>query len=118
MKISDETKKILKEALMLLGIGEDVFEAMAEEAVNTNYFIDSILDELQERGYVSFVKGRENYEKYLFQHKIGGETFAIDVGGDVYFMGKVPLTAANEFAEKLREYFVHSGDDEYKVEIL
>ncbi len=118
MKISDETKKILKDALFLLGIGEDTFEAMAEDATNTNYFIDSILDELQERGYVSFIRGRKNYEKYLAMNKLEGQTFAIDVGGEVYFIGKVLPEAANEFAAKLREYFAASGDDEYKVEIL
>ena len=117
MKISDETKEILKKALFLLDIDEDTFSAMDAECVNTEYFIDSMLDELSERKYVYFTRNKANIDKFVASHEKNGKTFSIDVGG-AYFIGTVQSAVANEFAEKLREYFLASGDDEYKVEIL
>lgn len=118
MKISDTTKKMLKDTLLLLNIDEDIFAEMAAEATNTDYFIDSILDDLSERGYVSFVRGGKDVERFLARHQGVEALFSIDVGGGVCFMGKVESKAANNFVEKLREYFVASGDDEYKVDLI
>ena len=117
MKISDETKEILKKALFLLDIDEDTFSAMDAECVNTEYFIDSMLDELSERKYVYFTRDKAYIDKFIASHAKNAKIFSIDVGG-AYFIGTVQLAVANEFVEKLREYFAASGDDEYKVEIL
>ena len=118
MKINDETKNMLKDTLLLLGVGEDTFAEMAGDANNTDYFIDSILDDLSERGYVSFVRGRKDVEKFLAMHKAEETLFSIDVGGGVYFMGKIAPEVADDFVEKLSKYFAASGDDEYKVKLI
>ena len=118
MKISDATKNMLKDTLLLLEVSEENFAEIAEGATNTDYFIDSVLDDLQERGYVSFVRSSKQVEKYLTMHKEEQRLFSIDVGGGAYFMGKVAPAAADKFVEKLREYFAASGDDEYKVNLI
>jgi hypothetical protein len=117
MKISEETKEILKTALFLLDIDGDTFAAMDAECVNTEYFIDSILDELSERKYVYFTRDKAYIDKFAASHGKNGRTFFMDVGG-AYFVGTVQPDAANKFVEKMREYFAASGDDEYKVELL
>jgi hypothetical protein len=117
MKINDETKEILKKALFLLAIDEETFASMDAECVNTEYFIDSMLDELSERKYVHFTKNKAYIDKFVASNEKNVKTFAIDVGG-AYFIGTVQLAVANEFVERLREYFVASGDDEYKVAVL
>jgi len=117
MKISDKTKEILKEALFLLDVNGDTFAAIAAECLNTDYFLDSVLDELSERKYIRFTRNRNDIEKLVASRKANDSIFSIDVGG-AYFMGTVETEVANKFAEKLREYFTASGDDEYKVEIL